>query len=184
MKAPRPPLQLTTGDGFWHHGIRFPRLALQDWAMTFDALGVPWVWLAGVPPVAESPLAPAFYLPASRQYVHYVPCAHEVGEAEAAVLRQFAAAHPPRPHTDDDGVPDLRVAVVDPNGLFRGYSRDGACASTAFDRCRLCGGWWFLDDSQSYRCQCCGAYDGNGHLGASVFAVWPFPAIDAGDVAA
>jgi hypothetical protein len=128
------------------------------WRESLDVLGVAWQFVE--PHVMQSlgMRAPVLYLPQSQQLV---VIREAVSPGDALELARLYNRLPPRVALTD-GNPDVRVVVALPRGHL--IARIGGCwMQPALFQCAACRGWWFLDDSQGWRCQCsgCGAYDGN-----------------------
>jgi hypothetical protein len=64
------------------------------------------------------------------------------------------------------GYPDMTFQACDKwwDGEYQLADKD----SSVLVRCRECGGLWFMGNEGSYVCQCCGEYDGDGHLVESI----------------
>lgn len=73
--------------------------------------------------------------------------------------------------------PDIALIACLPHGEFLGWQRgvvsrrasllelsQRASKEIRAFACGICGGWWFGDDSLSWRCQCCGTSAGNAHV--------------------
>ena len=162
-------------DGFWYRGVRFARLLEHDWAVALDRLGLPWTRLD---PDGDR-FVPTFYLPASRQYLH-VDVSHPAGPlsfVEIGEWKTFVRAQPPRPHTSED-TPDLRLVIGREHGEFEVIAREGSCIAPVLLYCIACGGWWWADEAMGWACQCCGAYEGDGHIGDRRGRLQPFPAVE------
>jgi hypothetical protein len=55
-----------------------------------------------------------------------------------------------------------------------------ACHNLRLFACVICAGFWFADDSMSWRCQCCGYSAGNGHIACDIGSPLPgFPDLTA-----
>jgi len=147
-----------------------------DWAITFDTLGVEWLYEKEGRYFGELFYYPDFYLPQSAQYFEVK------GVLQRDDVKKWLAVDKhgdPLPHGDDspDGwwLPDIKIAIGWPHGVFdvpyiMHDNQLGLC------QCRKCKGWWFLDMMCSYRCRCCGEHDGDHHLLCHVTSpIQPFP---------
>jgi len=156
-----------------YNDILFRSKLEADWARLFDALGVKWEYEREGRYFGDVFYLPDFWLPMSRQYVEVK------GEFEPADCKKIHAVTDvvgQRPHTHDENCPDIVIVACEPNGVFRGWERDKQgpvdwvtfltqkSRHVALFECNVCKGWWFLVPELSWRCQCCGAYDGDGHL--------------------
>jgi hypothetical protein len=160
-----------------------------DWARAFDALGIRWEYEDEGRYFGDVFYLVDFWLPASRQFVE-VKGVFEPNDVRkvAALLSNVEA----RPFTDPDECPDVALVACEPNGVFRGWVRgvvdrhanllelsQKASRELRLFACAICAGWWFADDSLSWRCQCCGATSGNGHILSDIGSPLPgFPALD------
>lgn len=144
-----------------------------DWARCFDALGLAWDYEPEGQYFGAQFYLVDFYLPKSRQWVE-VKGVFEPDDVRKVVA--FLEHVKARPFTGEM-CPDIALVACEPNGVFRGWERGvcrptdslldlsrRACHELALFSCARCGGWWFADEALSWRCQCCGAYDGDGHL--------------------
>ncbi len=173
-----------------YRGILFRSKLEADYARVFDTLGVEWQYEPNGRYFGNQFYLVDFYLPRSKQWVEVK------GVFEPADVRKIVAflEHiEPRPHTNADTCPDIALVACEPNGVFRGWvrgavSRDDnllalsrkACRELDLLACAKCGGWWFADVDLSWRCQCCGAYEGNGHLASMLSSPFPeFPNVHA-----
>lgn len=157
-----------------------------DWARFFDKIICPWHYEAEGRYYGDTFYLPDFFLAKSRQYVEVKGEWHPDDCRKVGALLTHLET---RPYVTD-GLPDIPVIACNPNGTFWGYRRplpgeDPQQMDTlllelnvpvVLFRCLLCSGWWFADESASWRCQCCGAYDGNAFLAnrlTSPLAGWP-----------
>lgn len=170
-----------------YNGTRFRSKLEADWARAFDALGIVWEYEPhGRYFGPDAFYLVDFYLPRSHQWVE-VKGVFEPDDCRkiAALLEHIE----PRPFTDPEVCPDIALIACTPGGHFTGWqrgvvdrhanllelSRKASKEIRAFG-CGLCGGWWFADDSLSWRCQCCGAAPGNAHVVADFGSPLPgFP---------
>ncbi len=170
-----------------YHGTQFRSKLESDYARHFDTLELSWKYETTGRHFGDVFYLPDFWLPRSRQYVEvkgvFAPADHT---KTGALLRHVE----PRPYTDEF-CPDVPLVVCLPRGKFFGFER-GGCAGPGpaeFARiggrfvelmqCGVCRGWWFAEPSWGWRCQCCGAYDGNGHIIDRYDAFADFPNIHA-----
>jgi len=169
-----------------YKGLLFRSKLEADYARSFDALGLEWRYEDEGRYFGDQFYLVDFFLPRSRQFVE-VKGVFEPDDVRkvASLLKHI----PPRPHTNPETCPDIALVACEPGGVFRGWVR-GACRADAnlleLSRaacrelrafaCSLCGGWWFADDSLSWRCQCCGQGHGNAHVAADLASPLPgFP---------
>lgn len=161
-----------------YNGIRFRSKLEADWARSFDALGIVWEYEADGRYFGDDFYLVDFWLPRSQQWLEVK------GVFEPDDVRKIGAllTHvEPRRFTDLD-CPDIALVACTPNGEFLGWERGAvrrdasvlelsrlASREIKAFACSVCGGWWFADDSLSWRCQCCGIAPGNAHI-ASEFA--------------
>lgn len=153
-----------------YRGILFRSKLEADWALAFDTLGIDWTYEREGLQLPDVFYLPDFHLSRSGQYVEV-----KGQESPEDVRKWHALVHylTARPHTGE-WTPDIPLVIAKPAGVFFGYTRDSSsdfhgfmldhAKDTALLRCRQCRGWWFAHAAGSYRCQCCGAYDGRGHL--------------------
>lgn len=144
-----------------------------DWARLFDTLGVEWQYEPKGQFFGDVFYLIDFWLPKSRQYVE-VKGVFEPSDCKKihAVIERAKQ----RPFTDDIACPDVHIVAAMPKGEFFGWERSKEGSRTwpefliedaipvELIECAKCKGWWFCDPDQSWRCQCCGAYDGDGHI--------------------
>lgn len=172
-----------------YNDILFRSKLEADWARAFDALGIEWQYELEGRYFGQQFYLPDFFLPRSRQFIE-VKGVFEPNDCRkiVALLRDVA----PRPFTCSDTCPDIALVACLPNGVFLGWERgvgDPLGSILSLSRaashdlrafaCSVCGGWWFADDSMSWRCQCCGAYAGNGNIASDLASPLPgFPHLD------
>lgn len=172
--------------------VRYRSKLEADYARAFDTLRLPFSYEREGHYFGDVFYFPDFYLPKSRQYVE-VKGVFEPNDCRK--IQALLANVPARPHTNDD-CPDVRIIACVPEGHFLGWVR-GAYRNRDFSvnadnetflqkdsrrvelmRCGVCRGWWFCDPEWSWRCQCCGAYDGNGHVEKVIQSPFPdFPSL-------
>lgn len=185
-----------------YNGTLFRSALEADWAMTFDALSVPWEYEKVTLRFPELKYRPDFYLPHSRQWIEVKGVFEPNDCRKILVLLNHAK---PRLHTGTDDpssdhwCPDVSIVTCVPDGHFLGYVRRDTKRRVAdrgdfFEflrqqsrtvelfRCIRCGGSWFADPDASWRCQCCGVYEGARHViarEASPLPGWPLaPAVN------
>lgn len=157
-----------------YRGILFRSKLEADYARAFDALGIEWRYEPKGQYFGEQFYLVDFWLPMSRQWIEVKGVFEPDDVRKVVALLQHVER---RPHTDDETCPDIALVACEPNGVFRGWVRGvgkpddsllhlsrNACRSLLLFQCVKCSGWWFADAEWSWRCQCCGAYDGNAHL--------------------
>lgn len=145
-----------------------------DWARAMDALGIEWEYEKQGHYFGAQFFLPDFWLPRSRQWVEVKGRMHPDDYRKIGALLEHV---PNRPHTieDEDRCPDIPIVAALPDGHFHGWYRGPgmrAC-NVELAQCLACGGWWFLDAEASFRCQCCGVYDGTRFV--STFVPSPLP---------
>lgn len=153
-----------------------------DWARAFDALGVKWWYEPHGTYYGDIFYCPDFLLHKSRQWVE-VKAVFQPDDCRKihALLSHVA----PRPFTDPWACPDFPLVACLPDGEFYAWERTETPTTdfhefltrrarpVALMRCVACNGWWFGDDNESWRCQCCGAYDGNAFLSEAIGSPLP-----------
>lgn len=158
-----------------YNGITFRSKLEADWARAFDALGIAWEYEPkGRYFGPDQFYLVDFWLPRSRQWVEVKGVFEPDDCRKIAALLEYVE---PRPYTDPEICPDIALVACTPNGAFLGWQRGVADRHTTLLElsrraskevrafaCAICGGWWFADDSCSWRCQCCGAATGNAHI--------------------
>lgn len=157
-----------------------------DWARAFDAIGLVAEYEKEGQYFGDVFYFPDFYLPKSRQYVE-VKGVFEPNDCRK--IQALLANVPARPHTSED-CPDIHVIACVPDGRFYAWERRDGPAAEWYEfltkrsvvvelfQCLQCKGWWFADPEWSWRCQCCGAYDGNGHVSERLASPLPdFPSL-------
>lgn len=157
-----------------------------DWARFFDKIGLKWRYEVRGMYFGDVFYYPDFYLPDSQQYVEVKGVWAPADCRKVAALLQYL---PPRLHTSDS-CPDIPIIACNPDGKWWGYRRPGSAdlplnlatlllelnMEVALYQCLRCRGWWFAVEEWSWKCQCCGAYDGNGFLGHALYSSppgWP-----------
>jgi hypothetical protein len=154
-------------------GVRVRTMLEAAWASLLTAHGALWLYDAGTLSTGAR-----FYLPASRQtlVVRSSPLTKIV---RASLLRQLRAlpdrlTGPTWEHRgdsrEDPPIPDVALVIVGASGSFYGLDRNALQWESAvqhdlsFCRCVKCDGWYFCATWHSWRCQCCGWYDGNADV--------------------
>jgi hypothetical protein len=165
-----------------------------DWARTFDAIKLQHQYEKEGHYFGDVFYLPDFFLPKSRQYVE-VKGLFEPDDCRKiqALLKHI----PPREFTHGKRVehgncPDIAIVAATPGGTFWGWERGvgvdlpfkefialseyRGAREVALLLCSKCRGWWFCDPTMSYRCQCCGHYDGDHSIAGFIDSpVRPFP---------
>ncbi len=173
-----------------YNGTRFRSKLEADWARVFDTLGIPWEYEQIGQYFGDVFYYVDFWLPRSRQYVEVKGCFEP---SDCRKIQALLANVPARAHTAADVCPDITIVACEPQGVFRGWERNGRAREESFFdfltkrarvvelfACAVCGGWWFADVEWSWRCQCCGAYAGNAHVAGSIGSPVPqFPNVHA-----
>jgi hypothetical protein len=122
-----------------------------------------------------------FYLPAARQRIIVLP---SFDAFDDTLHRRALEVIPRRAFIGDEGMADIPVVIAMPGGVLRAWNRerlaDGPVPDVALYCCAECSGWWFLEESQGWVCQCCGHYDGSRTMkhqigGFPSGRVTPFP---------
>lgn len=130
----------------------------REWRRIFDRLRV---HVSTPPFLCPEPLR-TLWLPASRQVVLLASDLARPTLRHADALDSLVG---PRPFVDELDE-DQRVVLALRGGRFFGL-RGGSLAvhsALALYRCASCRRWWFLAEWGSWRCQCCGSYDGNAGI--------------------
>lgn len=147
-----------------------------DYARTFDTLGIEYEYEKVGHYFGDVFYLPDFWLPRSRQYVE-VKGVFQPDDCRK--IRALLAAAKPRKHTED-WVPDIPIIACIPNGVFYGWERTAKPVEDWYEfltkssreldlfACRECRGWWFGVGSEGFKCQCCGAWDGDHHLATTI----------------
>lgn len=144
-----------------YNGYRFRSRLEARWAVFFDAAGIEYYYEPEGVRLSDGTLyLPDFYLPKSHQWFEVKGV---MGEGDKHKIEQFIR--------DANvsvaiGYPDMTFQACDKwwDGEYQLADKD----SSVLVRCRECGGLWFMGNEGSYVCQCCGEYDGNGHLVESI----------------
>lgn len=175
--------------------IRFRSKLEADWARAFDEHGVEWSYEREGHYFGRTFYLPDFILPRSRQYVEVKGVFKPDDCRKVMALLEYSE---PRPFTGD-GTPDIAIVACMPDGDFYGWERGlypvswfefltKRAVKVSLFGCTKCGGRWFADPSMGWRCQCCGAYDGDSFVAFQKAAPLPWPPCptsdDSHDVAA
>jgi hypothetical protein len=156
-----------------YKGVVFRSKLEADWAITFDTLGVEWQYEPQGKYYGTQFYLPDFILPRSHQAVEVKGC----WDTDAQLKGEAYCAHtPPLPYNWDwHPDPDILLVVAEPHGRMWPFGSRHS-EDFALYQCAACEGWWFLDESQGWRCRCCGAYDGDRFIQDWVsFPITPFP---------
>jgi hypothetical protein len=169
-----------------YRGVRYRSKLEADYARAFDTLRLEHEYEREGAYYGDVFYFPDFFLPQSQQYVE-VKGVFQPDDCRK--IQALLANVPPRLHTSDE-CPDIRVVACEPDGVFRGWVRRDGSPLEWFDfltkqsvrvelmQCARCRGWWFCDPEWSWRCQCCGAYEGNGHVSQVIQSPFPdFPSL-------
>lgn len=164
-----------------YKAVRFRSKLEADWARVFDALGIHWDYEPQGQYFGDTFYLVDFWLPASRQWVEVKGKAGPSDLIKMAALLRHVT---PRRFTDPEECPDIALVMCEPGGRFTGWQRgtydplgsltsrlsmwSRACVNVTAFACLECGGWWFADPNLSWRCQCCGTSNGNGHVASEV----------------
>ena len=132
-----------------------------EWAQRFDSLGIPWEYRTRKVELTDRTIPVEFYLSRSKQIVVIRPHA-SLGDGERMILRRVRAEFAADTgQIDEEGFAAAGIVTVAlRSGAFQGI--DGE--DVALVQCRECEGWWFLDTAGTWKCRCCGAYDGDRHI--------------------
>ncbi len=173
-----------------YNGQLFRSKLEADWARAFDTLGLEWRYEPKGRYFGDVFYLVDFYLPRSQQWIEVKGVFEPNDVRKVVALLQHIE---PRPYTDHDTCPDIALVACEPRGVFRGWERGvcspnasllemsrRACHSLRLFACVICAGFWFADDSRSWRCQCCGYNGGNSHVVVDVGSPLPgFPDLTA-----
>lgn len=141
-----------------YRGILFRSGLEARWAKFFDTLGIQWVYEPEGYQLSDGLYyLPDFYLPEQDQFfeVKGVMTDIDMNKIEKLAKESHKSVVIGRP----DGC--MEIADVF-NAPYIPY--DYEKSQTAVYKCRTCGKWWFLNDLYSWKCRCCGEYDGDGHI--------------------
>ena len=148
-----------------YKGVEFRSTLEADWAYTLDVLDIAWNY----EPVAlelgdGTRYLPDFYLPTITTWLEVkgpgVPGVDKVDAFRREVVVEDEQWWHPSTVVVLAGAPihDRAVfQVSDSDG--NGWSDHGVLAA-----CSACSGYWFLDETGSYKCRRCGAEDGDRHV--------------------
>ena len=144
-----------------YNGYRFRSRLEARWAVFFDAAGIEYYYEPEGVRLSDGTLyLPDFYLPKSHQWFEVKGV---MGEDDRHKIEQFIRDANVSVAV---GYPDMTFQACDKwwDGEYQLADKD----SSVLVRCRECGGLWFMGNEGSYVCQCCGEYDGDGHLAESI----------------
>lgn len=177
-----------------YNGRMFRSKLEADYARAFDALQVSYNYEKSGRYFGDVFYLPDFWLPHSRQIVE-VKGVFEPSDCRKihAVLTEI------EPHAFAQH--DVPIVACLPGGEFYGWARqEGAAIRVGTDaawldfltknaiavdllRCSACSQWWFAATDESWRCRCCGAYDGARHILDRVSSPLPSRTNEEGDQA-
>lgn len=135
-----------------YKGYKFRSRLEARWAVFFDSLNIPWIYEPEGLNIDGVKYLPDFYLPDSKQFFEVKGVMDQYDEQKINAL--ISAGY--------------SVVVGYDDGKFQ------ACDSWAEDefslctdeswlcQCYDCQKYWFVGSLGSWRCQCCGHYDGDG----------------------
>lgn len=172
-----------------HYNGRLFRSKLEaDYARVFDTLRVTWEYEKAGHYFGNQYYLPDFWLPRSRQFVE-VKGVFEPNDCRK--IQALVRDAKPRRFTGD-WCPDFPIIACMPNGVFFGWERTAepiedwyqfltkGAREVELYACTQCRGWWFCDPLQSFRCQCCGAHEGDSYVAATLGSPFrEFPNVDA-----
>lgn len=144
-----------------YNGYRFRSRLEARWAVFFDEMGIKYEYEPeGFEMSDGTRYLPDFYLPESDSFF------------EAKGVMSDIDMHKINQFIEESGKPvtigyNNFSFVACNNWYTKTFSLD-EIGSSWLCRCRNCGKYWFMGNAGSYVCQCCGEYDGDGHL-ADVF---------------
>lgn len=159
-----------------YNGTEFRSKLEADYARTFDTIGVTWRYEHRAHYFGDVFYLPDFWLPRSQQWVEV----KGVFEPDDCRKIQAVLAHAKMRRFTGEWCPDIPIVAMLPNGVFYGWERTKEPVENWYQfltksarpvelfECNRCGGWWFCDPAESWRCQCCGADAGNGHVAATL----------------
>ena len=136
-----------------YRGFRFRSRLEARWAVFFDSIGIPFEYEPqGFEFEDGTKYLPDFYLPDCKQFfeVKGIMDDYDLHKIESLIKSGYS------------------VTVGYDNGYFdacnewweEGYSLASPHYSV-LAKCNKCGKYWFMGIDGSYRCQCCGHYDGD-----------------------
>ena len=143
----------------WYNGIEFRSKLESKTAQAFDNLGVKYEYEPDGYKLSNGLwYKPDFYLPDAHQFAE---CKGVMSNEDSAKIVGLV---------EDTGKPVLVLSYTNAMLVMRvGDSPDGEIVTYSGDEvalswCEECGKPWFLGWPDTYRCRCCGAYDGDHHL--------------------
>lgn len=141
-----------------YSGTRFRSRLEARYAKKFDFYGIVWAYEVEGYEYDGIRYLPDFYLPAMNILLE-VKGPNIPGIEKPANLRKFI----------ESGIvakvdwwnPEVLILVGDATGHV---TLAGADETAPLVKCRVCHSHFFLDESRSFKCRLCGAYDGDHHL--------------------
>lgn len=139
-----------------YKGILFRSKLEAQWAKFFDCMRLPWMYEPeGYQFSDGTRYLPDFYLPDSNQWFEVKGVINPTDEHKIKMLCM---------ESGKDvivGLPDGEFYMYDTQldgGALNVYSK----TETYINQCLSCGKYSFMNSVGSFRCQVCGAYDGDG----------------------
>lgn len=140
-----------------YSGIHFRSKLEAQWAKFFDAMKIKWIYEPEGYQLSDGTwYLPDFYLPDSKQWFEVKGVMSDKDMNKISLLAK-------------DSLKDVVVGL--PGGEFYMYSAGDVFfddtvvlmtkRETYINECSECGKKSFMNSNGSYRCQCCGEYDGD-----------------------
>lgn len=143
-----------------YKGYRFRSRLEARWAVFFDSLNIPWVYEPEGLEIKGIHYLPDFYLPDCNQFFEVKGVLKQADNNKVSALIDAG-------YSITLGYDDGRFTACDLWGEYDAGKRVfGLCDgnTSLLCRCTDCGKCWFMGNAGSYKCQCCGAYAGDGHF--------------------
>lgn len=140
-----------------YKGFRFRSRLEARWAVFFDALGIEYLYEPEGYKLSDgTAYLPDFYLPESDTFFEVKGV---LTSKDAHKIQQF------REDMKKSVVIGYDVLKFDATDLWNeGEYEFAGQDSSVLARCKVCGKPFFMGMNGSFRCRCCGAYDGDGHF--------------------
>ncbi len=144
-----------------YKGYRFRSRLEARWAVFFDSLGIKWEYEPeGIEFDDGTRYLPDFYLPDSNQFFEVKGVMSDTDMQKVRAL--IAAGYSVTIGYDGGRFRTCDLWEDDETGQMSFSLASEGCS--VLMQCDACGKYWFLGYEGFYKCQCCGAYDGDHHF--------------------
>ena len=145
-----------------YKGIWFRSKLEAQWAKLLDHFQIKWDYEPVGYRFSDGTMyLPDFWLPESRTWLEVKGVMDQTDMHKVEMLLRESG----RPVVIGYSMGQFRACDMWPDAVHNAEYELASMEDSVLIQCTVCGSWSFIGVDGGWSCRCCGAYDGNGHIG-------------------